>query len=72
MQRGPDIPYSGGGECDAFSRRYRRMRRKFVKAGEYAYWKNRYQRRSRRLAKINAIRVARNPWQHHLHPAEAN
>lgn len=73
MPRGPDIPCSGGGERDAFSRRYRRMRRNLAKAGEYAYWKNRYQRRSRRLAKINATRVARNPWQQHLqhlHPNE--
>lgn len=71
MQRGPDIPYSGGGECDAFSRRYRRLRRKFVKSGEYAYWKRRYQRRSRRLAKAKALLEARGPWQNHLHPNES-
>ncbi len=70
MQRGPDIPYSGGGECDAFSRRYRRLRKKFVKAGKYTYWKTRYQRRSRRLAKVGARKVASNMWAHHLHPSE--
>ncbi len=61
MKHGPDIPYNVGGECDAFSRRYRRMRKKFVKAGEYAYWKTRYSRRSRRLARLGVQKEVQEP-----------
>lgn len=51
MKLGPAIPAICGGECDTFSRRYRRMRVKFVKAGDYAYYKRKYRRRTRAAGK---------------------
>ena len=70
MKKGPDVPTICGGEVDAFSRRYRRMRAKFVKAGDNTYWKRKYQRRSRAFAKADARAEVADLWMYHLHPAE--
>jgi hypothetical protein len=71
MKLGPAIPTICGGERDTFSRRYRRMRAKFVKAGDNTYYKRKYQRRVRATGKRQVAAESRLPWAHHLHPAES-
>jgi len=70
MRKGPDIRTICGGEVDAFSRRCRRRRAMFAKAGDNAYWKRKYQRRSRAFAKTGIRDEVADLWLYHLHPAE--
>jgi len=51
MKLGPDIPTIDGDECDALSRKSRRLLCVFRKPGIAKAAKRKYQRRSRRIAR---------------------
>ena len=51
MKCGPDIPTIDGDECDALSRKSRKLLCVFRKPGVARFAKRKYQRRSRRIAR---------------------
>lgn len=59
MKLAPDIPTIDGDECDALSRKSRKLLCVFRKPGVARFAKRKYQRRSRRIARRQLLNYER-------------